>query len=152
MATAKRSPRKSERGWDIYSPEKRSEIMRKVRGKDTALERTVRSIVHRLGFRFRLHVAGLPGRPDIALPRHRKVIFVNGCFWHQHRGCPRSKLPRTRATWWRRKLERNVVRDRQARRRLRSMGWRTLVVWECRANDLRSTERRLRAFLAHDGS
>ena len=150
MRTAAHERPPQRRGWDIYPPEKRSEIMRKVRGKDTGLERAVRGIIHRLGFRFRLHVADLPGRPDVVLTRHRKVIFVNGCFWHQHRGCPRSKLPKTRAVWWKRKLERNVVRDRAARRRLVLMGWRALVVWECKAGDPRAVEKRLRTFLARD--
>ncbi len=132
---------------DVYSPAKRSEVMRSVKGKNTRVERHVRSVIHRLGFRFRLHAADLPGCPDVVLPRHRKVIFINGCFWHQHPGCPRSKQPQTRADWWRSKLERNVKRDRDARRRLAGMGWEVLVIWECETRDDNALTKRLCVFM-----
>jgi DNA mismatch endonuclease (patch repair protein) len=128
---------------DIYSAAKRSEIMRQVRSRDTRLELRVRSALHGMGFRFRLHAPGLPGHPDIVLSRHRKVIFVHGCFWHQHSRCPRSKLPETNADWWQKKLRRNVERDRQVGRDLRNMGWKVLVVWQCRV----TTHMRLETFL-----
>lgn len=136
---------------DVYSPAKRSEVMRSVRGKNSGIERLVRSAIHRLGFRFRLHIADLPGQPDVVLPRHRKIIFVNGCFWHQHRGCVKSKQPQTRADWWRSKLERNVERDRDARRRLVRMGWQVFVIWECETRDQEALTRRLRVFMARKG-
>jgi DNA mismatch endonuclease (patch repair protein) len=132
---------------DIYPSQKRSEVMRSVKGKDTEIEHLVRRSIHAMGFRFRLHAADLPGRPDVVLPRHRKVIFVNGCFWHQHPGCPRSKRPKTRADWWQSKLNRNVERDREARRELTAMGWKFLVVWECETRDRKVLIEGLRTFL-----
>lgn len=116
---------------DIYSPEKRSEVMSRVRSKETRLELRVRSALHRMGYRFRVHVDNLPGRPDVVLPRHRKVLFINGCFWHQHPECARSKRPKSNAAWWQRKLKRNVQRDREARKALLKLGWSCHVLWEC---------------------
>jgi DNA mismatch endonuclease (patch repair protein) len=132
---------------DIYSPEKRSEIMGRVKGRDTKPERVVRSLIHRMGFRFRLHASQLPGRPDIVLPRHRKVIFVHGCFWHQHPGCRRAKLPQTRAEWWKSKLTRNRQRDLEAQEHLWQQGWKVLVIWQCQLHDPRRLEAGLRKFL-----
>jgi len=132
---------------DIYSPAKRSEVMRKVHGQDTRLELRVRSTLHRMGFRFRLHAPSLPGRPDIVLPRHRKVIFVHGCFWHQHPRCRRSKLPATNVDWWRKKLRRNVERDQQSLRSLRDLGWNGHVLWECRIKRPESLVRELRRIM-----
>lgn len=132
---------------DIYSPEKRSEIMGRVKGRDTKPERAVRSLIHRMGFRFRLHASQLPGRPDIVLPRHRKVIFVHGCFWHQHPGCRRAKLPQTRAEWWKSKLTRNSQRDSETQEQLRQQGWEVLVIWQCQLRDPCRLEAELRKFL-----
>ena len=109
----------------------RSRIMSAIRGHDTTPERLVRSKLHRHGLRFRLHVRGLPGRPDIVLPRHRTVILVHGCFWHRHIGCAKSTLPATNRAWWVAKLRRNRARDRRNIRDLRVAGWRVIVVWEC---------------------
>lgn len=116
---------------DVYSKEKRSEIMSKVRGKDTGPEMIVRRLVHGMGYRYRLHVGNLPGRPDIVFPSQRKAIFVNGCFWHGHSRCKRSKKPADNAEFWSRKIERNMLRDRKAKARLKKIGWKVLIVWEC---------------------
>jgi len=132
---------------DNLTPPQRRKAMRAVKSRDTSPERAVRSIVHRLGFRFRLHGRGLPGSPDIVLPRHRAVIFVHGCFWHGHRCRGNRARPRTNAAYWRDKVARNRGRDRQNQADLRRAGWRTLVVWECqiRRADLPN---RLLAFLS----
>src|SRR5579864_1367485 len=119
---------------DTVSPEQRSRLMSRVRGKDTKPERAVRSYLHRLGFRFRLHAATLPGKPDIVLPRHRTVVFVNGCFWHGHARCKRSTLPTTRPEFWAKKISLNMRRDRSTRRRLLRSGWKVIIVWECQTH------------------
>ncbi len=115
----------------VMSPEARSRIMRSIRKKDTKPEVAVRQLLHRLGFRFRLHRADLPGNPDIVLPKHRAVIFVHGCFWHQHPRCKKGAAPRMRRDYWLPKLARNVERDRRARSDLAASGYRVLVLWEC---------------------
>lgn len=119
---------------DTHTPEQRRRNMARVKNKNTAPELKVRSTLHRLGYRFRLHRRDLPGSPDIVLPRHRKVIFVHGCFWHGH-DCPRGKRPATNQDFWDDKLDRNLARDRAARRALAAQGWQTLVIWECRTSD-----------------
>jgi len=116
---------------DVFSEEKRSAIMASVRSKDTKPELLVRSLLHRLGYRFRLHRKDLPGKPDIVLPKYSTVIFVHGCFWHGHRGCIRSKLPKSRPEFWRDKIESNVERDRRARIELMAQGWNVLTIWQC---------------------
>lgn len=122
--------------------------MSHIRGKDTAPEWTVRRLVHAMGFRYRLHVSGLPGKPDLVLPRHRKIIFVHGCFWHAH-GCPSSRrAPATHKRFWKEKFARNVARDRQVLRQLWSAGWQVLVVWECETKDPGRLHALLAAFLA----
>lgn len=105
--------------------------MSRIRGKNTEPERIVRSALHRAGFRFRLHVKDLPGKPDIVLPKYRTVIFVHGCFWHRHPGCRYAYTPKTRVPFWKRKFAENVRNDRLARRRLARLGWCTIVVREC---------------------
>ncbi len=102
---------------------------------------------HRLGFRYRLHVRGLPGTPDIVLPRHRKIINVHGCFWHDHACQRRRKPPKSNATYWKLKIERNVARDRRTATKLRRLGWRTLTVWECQTRDTRRLLSDLKRFL-----
>lgn len=115
---------------DIVSPEKRSRMMSGIRGKDTKPELMIRKALHGKGFRFRLHVKDLPGKPDLVLPRYRAVIFVNGCFFHGH-DCHLFKLPATRPGFWREKIEGNRQRDRATRAALDKAGWRHLTVWEC---------------------
>jgi len=109
----------------------RSRNMRAVRGKNTKPEMLVRRAAHGLGLRFRLFRGDLPGRPDITFPKFGAVLFVNGCFWHQHPNCPRSALPRTNRKFWKAKLERNTARDQENYELLRQNGWRVLVAWEC---------------------
>jgi DNA mismatch endonuclease (patch repair protein) len=109
----------------------RSRMMSSVRSSNTAAERQVRSALHRAGLRFRINCPDLPGRPDIVLLRHRAVVFVHGCFWHQHPGCPKSTRPRSNANSWNRKLDANVERDIRTSRVLVCSGWRVFVVWEC---------------------
>jgi DNA mismatch endonuclease (patch repair protein) len=125
----------------------RSRIMRSIRKKDTKAELTVRRALHGLGYRFRLHDRVLPGSPDLVLPRHRKVIFVHGCFWHQHPGCRKATVPRVRVNYWGPKLERNVARDARALAGLHALGWEALVLWECELPDGKALRSRLRAFI-----
>jgi len=128
---------------DRLSPEHRSWNMSRITGRDTKPEIAVRSILHRLGYRFRLHRRDLPGRPDIVLPRHQTAIFVHGCFWHQHSGCRLAYQPKTNVDFWNQKLTANVARDRANTRKLRSLGWRVLTIWECQASDADGLAHRL---------
>ncbi len=116
---------------DTISTEKRSRNMSKIRSKDTFPEKIVRSYLFSQGFRFRLHRNDLPGKPDIVLPKYRTVIFVNGCFWHQHFGCSRARIPKTNPDYWIPKLEKNKTRFYAQLRELKSLGWFIIVVWEC---------------------
>jgi len=121
--------------------------MSRIRGKDTAPEKYVRRMIHGMGFRYRLHAAGLPGKPDLVLPRLRKVVFVHGCFWHMHR-CRFGRVkPVTNADFWKRKREGNRRRDATVRRALRKEGWRVLTVWECEMRNVGILQRKLRMFL-----
>ena len=121
--------------------------MAAVRSRDTTPEKFVRSLLHRLGYRFRLHRKDLPGCPDIVLPRHRAVVFVHGCFWHAHRCKAGDRLPATNTEFWRNKRNENVIRDRAAIGRLRRLGWRILVVWECETNDAVAIAGKVKRFL-----
>ena len=132
---------------DIISPERRSANMRRIRSRDTKPEMIVRRLIHGMGFRFRLHVAALPGKPDIVLPRLKRIVEVRGCFWHQHPGCIDSHVPKTRIKYWVPKLENNQRRDKKNKNKLRLLGWRTLVVWECEVRDTKKLSRRLALFL-----
>lgn len=114
---------------DTLTRAKRSEVMARIRGMDTAPELAVRRALHRMGYRFRLHVMSLPGRPDVVLPKHRTIVQVKGCFWHGH-FCLGGRVPPGK--YWRAKLARNKARDKQNDRRLRALGWRVRTVWECR--------------------
>lgn len=120
--------------------------MARIRGGDTKPELVVRSLVHRMGLRFRLHDRSLPGSPDLVLRRHRTVVFVHGCFWHRH-GCSRTTTPKTRIEFWKRKFDANVTRDALASASLAALGWRVIVVWECETRDLEQLESRLRELL-----
>jgi DNA mismatch endonuclease (patch repair protein) len=116
---------------DVFDRQTRSRVMATIRGKDTSPELTVRRFLHRRGFRFRIHARNLPGRPDLVLARHRTVIFVNGCFWHQHAECRFAVMPKSNRSFWREKLRSNQIRDRRTAARLRRAGWHVLTIWEC---------------------
>ena len=128
---------------DPFSRDERSEIMRHVRSRDTTPERIVRSLLHSLGYRFRLHCQEIPGCPDIVLPKYRTVIFVHGCFWHRHPGCKRATTPSVRKAYWLPKFQRTVERDNANQTELRKKGWKVVVVWECETGDLEALARRL---------
>lgn len=115
---------------DRLSPEHRSWLMSRIGGKNTRPEVLVRSMLHRLGYRFSLHRRDLPGTPDIVLPARGAVVFVNGCFWHGH-ACKRSRMPKSRVDYWGAKIDANRLRDARKRRQLVSLGWKVVVVWEC---------------------
>ena len=121
--------------------------MRQIRSTGMAPEIAVRKLVHGLGFRFRLHQRELPGKPDLILTRHRKVIFVHGCFWHQHAGCREGRLPGTRLDYWKPKLNGNQVRDARNLRLLRKAGWKCLVVWECQTKKAEKLSQMVTKFL-----
>ncbi len=122
--------------------------MSRIRGKDTAPELMVRSLLHRLGYRFRLHRRDLPGHPDLVLPKYRAVIFVHGCYWHRHKGCQFAYTPKTRTEFWQRKFDENIKRDKNSAKALRKAGWRVLIVWECQVSNEQSLAKRLIRFLA----
>ena len=116
---------------DIWSKEKRSQVMSNIRSKNTKPELLVRSQLHIAGYRFRIHQKDLPGKPDIVLPKYKAVVFVHGCFWHLHSGCRDGTVPKTRADYWKNKLLRNKERDKEHMRTLQKLGWRVLRLWEC---------------------
>ncbi len=121
--------------------EARSNLMARVKSADTKPELIVRSVAHRLGFRFRLHQKSLPGSPDLVFPRHRKIVFVHGCFWHRHKQCSRASTPKTRVPFWEEKFAANIARDARNVRALQKLGWKVLVIWECQTSpndDLRA--------------
>lgn len=129
------------------TPQQISERMRRIRKTDTKPELVVRRLAHRMGYRFRLHRRNLPGTPDLVFPCRKKVIFVNGCFWHQHNCALGRKQPSSNQDYWLPKLARNVARDAAAREQLELMGWSVLVIWECEIRGGLEIERALREFL-----
>jgi DNA mismatch endonuclease (patch repair protein) len=132
---------------DNISRRRRSENMRRIRSVNTEPELTVRSLTHRLGYRFRLHRRDLPGRPDLVFVSKRKVIFVHGCFWHQHRRCIDGRSPKSNADYWLPKLAGNKKRDKKNRTRLARLGWKSLVIWDCQTGDAQRLKRQITAFL-----
>ena len=133
---------------DVFSPEKRSSVMRQVKGRDTSPELKVRRALTRLGARYRLHRKDLPGAPDIVLPGRKLAIFVHGCFWHGHDCARGAREPKANAEYWRAKIGRNRARDAAAQARLAELGWRAEVIWECDLKDAGPLEARLRALLS----
>lgn len=133
---------------DRLSKQKRSWLMGRVRGSNTLPERLVEKFLRQRGIRFRRHDRQLPGTPDIILPERHVAIFVNGCFWHGHKGCRRSRLPSTRRRFWSEKIEANRKRDERVRRALRREGWSVLTVWGCRTNSVASLSSALRTALS----
>ena len=127
---------------DVYDREVRSRVMRRIRKTDTEPEMSVRRLLHRKGYRFRLHRADLPGTPDIVLPKHRTVVLVHGCFWHQH-SCPLGKKPKSNLSYWLPKLRRNIERDANNRAALLDKGWKVITVWECETQDAEALEHKL---------
>jgi DNA mismatch endonuclease, patch repair protein len=132
---------------DSLTIQRRTENMRRIRATNTRPELRVRQMAHAMGYRFRLHVSGLPGKPDIVFPRLKKIIDVRGCFWHQHRGCGDSHIPKSREEYWKPKLEKNCVRDARNASALRRQGYGILVVWECEIRNEARLKRRLERFL-----
>lgn len=125
----------------------RSENMRRIRSKGMSPEMTVRKTVHKMGFRFRLHAKQLIGCPDLVFHSRKKIIFVHGCFWHQHEKCIDGRIPKTRTDYWIPKLKRNCERSAQVIKTLKELGWNVLVVWECETKDADDLEMRLRGFI-----
>lgn len=136
---------------DIWSKEKRSYVMSRIRSKDTSPEKKVRSMLHQMGYRFRLHVKRLPGQPDIVLPKYKKVIFVHGCFWHLHKDCRDGTVPKTGHKKWKTKLERNIERDKLHVKNLKKLGWKVLVLWECETEkQIEDIKRKLTIFMKNN--
>jgi len=134
---------------DTLTQEERSERMARVRGKNTKPELVVRRLVHSLGYRYRLHCKGLPGKPDLVFGPRKKVIFVHGCFWHRHEGCSLARLPKSRLDFWLSKFESNVARDKRNQQDLEKMGWRYLVIWECQIRNCTMLEKWIKEFLSN---
>lgn len=134
---------------DTMSRQRRSEVMSRIRGKNTGPEMAVRRAAHAMGYRYRLHRPDLPGKPDLVFPGRRKVIFVHGCFWHLHSDpdCRSARLPKSNRDYWRPKLERNVARDIEQRNRLAELGWDALILWECEIRTGDGVADRIREFL-----
>jgi DNA mismatch endonuclease (patch repair protein) len=135
---------------DVFSKSKRSEVMSLIKGKNTKPEKLVRSLLHGLGYRFRLNCKNLPGKPDICLPKYMTVVFVHGCFWHRHAGCNFAYTPKTRRAFWQKKFDSNVIRDREVKRQITSLGWRHVIVWECELKNVITLQKRLLRMLAAD--
>jgi len=121
--------------------------MSRVRGKNTTVELKVRRLLHRSGYRYRIHVPTLPGRPDIVFPARRKIVLVHGCFWHSHKGCALARVPKSNVSFWLKKLGRNQERDQETLASLLKLGWSVLIVWECETDDEESLLSRLIEFL-----
>ena len=134
---------------DTISKDRRSELMSRIRSKNSKVELAIRSLVHRMGYRFRLHRKNLPGKPDLVFPGRKKAIFVHGCFWHWHPdpNCKRARMPKSRPEFWKPKLEGNRRRDRENREKLSDLGWEVLEIWECETADPENIAERIKEFL-----
>ncbi len=137
---------------DTLTPEQRSKLMSRIRSRDTVPEMMVRRLVHGMGYRYRLHRRDLPGTPDLVFGPRRKVIFVHGCFWHLHEGCPLARRPKSRREFWGPKLEGNRLRDQRNLSELERLGWDVLVIWECEVKKETSLPQIIQAFLEADKS
>jgi DNA mismatch endonuclease, patch repair protein len=133
---------------DYLTPEDRSVLMSKIRGKHTRPEMVVRSVVYSLGYRYRLHCRDLPGTPDIVFRRLRKIIFIHGCFWHRHKRCPQAYTPKSRQAFWRKKFRGTRLRDRRHLIQLKKDGWDVLIIWECELDSIKSASSKIKGFLA----
>lgn len=132
---------------DNLTPERRSQNMRRISSKNTTPELVVRKLLHSAGYRYRLHVRNLPGTPDLVFVRDRKIIEVHGCFWHQHRHCGESHIPKSRRDYWVPKLKSNILRDKANKRKLLGQGWTVLTIWECEVKRQDYLKRKLLTFL-----
>lgn len=132
---------------DRLTPEERSAHMARIHRANTMPERKVRRLLHQLGYRFRLQWRCVPGRPDVAFPGRRKAIFIHGCFWHAHEGCPTHRIPKTRSEFWQLKFAKNRERDRRLMEDAKQLGWACIVIWECETTDSAALSRRLKLFL-----
>ncbi len=132
---------------DTLSPKQRSERMSRVRSKHTKPELSVRRLLFSMGYRYQIHLRSVPGNPDIVFSRRKRAIFVHGCFWHRHKGCPNCRLPKSKLEFWKPKLEGNKKRDSKKQQELRRAGWEFLVIWECEVKDGESLAARLRSFM-----
>jgi DNA mismatch endonuclease (patch repair protein) len=132
---------------DTLTSADRSERMSRVRSKDTKPEMRVRRLVHRMGYRYRLHVGSLPGNPDLVFPSRSKIIFVHGCFWHRHGTCRNTRWPKSKLGFWKPKLEENHRRDKAKQKALRKLGWSLLIIWECKLGDEEMLAAKIRKFM-----
>ena len=132
---------------DRLTPDKRSWNMGRIRSGDTKPEKIVRSLLHKQGYRFRLHRKDLPGTPDITLPRYSSVIMVHGCFWHRHKNCQYSYTPKSRVGFWKDKFEKNVLRDKKVIKQLKKKGWKVKIVWECQTKNEDTLVKTVHSFL-----
>lgn len=133
---------------DHLSPQMRSWNMSRIRSRDTQPEKLVRSILHRMGYRFRLHRRDLPGSPDIVMPKHSTIVLVHGCYWHRHPACRLATTPKTNSDFWEAKFQRTVARDQQQLDQLRRLGWNVIIVWECETKDVPALAARLSIAIA----
>lgn len=133
---------------DRLTTERRSWNMSRIRGKDTLPEMRVRSMLHRMGYRFRVHRSELPGKPDVVFVSRRIALFVHGCFWHRHRGCKNCTMPTNNREFWSKKLDGNADRDKKNRRSLKDLGWSSFVIWECQTEDPRELDNRVNRFVS----
>jgi len=132
---------------DSVSPARRSEIMGRVRSRDTVPELFVRRLVYAMGYRYRLYVKELPGKPDLVFRTRKKIIFIHGCFWHRHINCPLARLPKSREDFWVPKLEANRQRDLKIERTLQEANWKVLIIWECELGDIDKLKNKIKEFL-----
>lgn len=137
---------------DRISEEHRSWNMSRIKGSNTKPERIVRSILHQMGYRFRLNKKGLPGKPDIVLSKYKTAIFVHGCFWHRHEGCKYAYTPKSRVDFWEKKFAENIKRDKRIKPVLLEMGWKVLIIWECQTKNENKLYDQLKSFLGDMGS
>lgn len=128
---------------DRISKSHRSWNMSRIKGRDTVPEKKVRSVLHRLGYRFRICRSDLPGKPDIVMSKQRTVIFVHGCFWHRHQGCKYAYTPKTRQDFWENKFSQNVIRAEKVEKELSALGWKVIIIWECEIADMESLKEKL---------
>jgi DNA mismatch endonuclease (patch repair protein) len=132
---------------DHLTKEKRSWNMSQIRSKETKPEIIFRKLIHREGFRYRLYVQNLPGKPDLVLKKYKTVVFIHGCFWHGHKDCRRASKPKTHKKYWYAKIEGNIARDKENKKKLRKAGWKVFTVWECKLKNLKTVLKKFKTFI-----